>query len=86
MAQEFWTSQWVMSTTGVGSLAKGWVGGLASGAVLKNTFWGAIAGSGGGGWLGPSLGHRTATMYDDWKFGRLDQQFGNRVCAPYEIK
>jgi hypothetical protein len=51
MAQEFWTSQWVMSTTDVGSLAGGWVGGLASGAVLKNPFWGAIVGSGSGGWL-----------------------------------
>jgi hypothetical protein len=86
MSHEFWTSQWILTTAGVGSFAGGWAGAIASGALLKNPFWGAMVGSGSGGWVGQAFGNRTAQIYYDWKFGELDQQFGNWVYAQYQIR
>jgi hypothetical protein len=86
MSQEFWTSQWVFATAGAGGMAGWWAGGLASTLLFKNPVFGAVAGSTGGGLLGQSFGNRTAQMYYDWKFGKLDQQFGSWVYAQYQVK
>lgn len=86
LSQEFWTSQWIITTAGVGSLGGGWAGGSATFLLFKNPLWGALVGSGGGGWLGQAFGNSTAQIYYDWKFRKLDQQFGNWVYAQYQIK
>ncbi len=86
MSQEFWTSQWILASTGTGSFAGGWIGGSASFLLFKNPLWGAVAGSGGGGWLGQAIGTSSAQTYYDWKFGKIDEQFGKWVYARYQTK
>lgn len=86
LAQEFWTSQWVLATTGAGSIAGAWAGWLTSSFLIKNPIFGATAGGTGGGWLGQEIGQRTAQKYYDWKFGKLDQQFGDWVYAQYQVR
>lgn len=87
MSQEFWTSQWVFAYS---SGAGGWPDGGPEDShllccsrtqfleqlqeVLAAVYW------------GKSFGNRTAQMYYDWKFGKLDQQFGNWVYAQYQVK
>jgi len=86
LSQEFWTSQWVLGSAGVGSYAGGWLGGLTSTLVLKNPLWGSVVGGGTGGWIGQWIGNMTSQTYYIWKFQKIDQEFGNWVYARYKIK
>jgi hypothetical protein len=86
-SQEFWTTQWVMTSSAGGGLGGGWIGGAA--AVLspvKNPFWGAAIGSAGGAWIGREFGERTSTAYYEWNFGKLDREFGKFVYARYGVQ
>lgn len=85
-SREFWTTQWVMGSAAAGTYAGGWIGGIASAAILKNPVWGAGLGGGGGTWAGQKFGDKTAQAYYDWKFGKLDQEFGKWVYAKYDKK
>lgn len=87
-SREFWTTQWMLSSTLVGGAAGSWVGG-AVGAMWQNPLSIDIAATLGGmagAWIGQQLGARAADYYYDLKFAKLDEEFGKFVNDRYGVR
>ena len=78
MDREFWTGQWIASTSTTGGV----LGGYAAFLITKGP-WGVFAGSSAGGYLGSEFGTKTARTYYDYKFKELDRAYGEWVYARY---
>jgi hypothetical protein len=84
-SREFWTTQWILGSTGIGSAAGSWIGETAGILVLKNPIWLALLGRTAGAWLGQEIGRRTANTYYERQFAELDQKFGEAVYKHYGV-
>lgn len=86
-SQEFWTSQWIMTSTAAGGWGGAWFGGVMGGlSPLKIPFWWSTVGSAGGSWAGREFGERTSAAYYEWKFGKLDREFGKFLYTRYGVQ
>jgi len=88
-SREFWTTQWVLGSSASGGMSGAWLGGAIGTLIGKtplSTELGSFFGSSGGTWMGKKLGDETASTYYDWKFTKLDQEFGKFVYSRYGVK
>jgi hypothetical protein len=86
-SREFWTTQSVLGSALVGGIAGSWVGG-AIGALWENPLTidiGAVLGGAAGTWAGQRIGALGADYYYDWRFAKLDQEFGKFVYERYGV-
>lgn len=87
-SREFWTSQYVLSTTGAGTASGMWLGRLAAltpcGLLCGQAV--SVLGSIAGGWIGGQIGQRFADDYCDQQFVKLDQKFGEYVYERYGVR
>lgn len=84
-SKDFWTEQWVMGTSASGGLIGSWTGGLASAVFVKNPIWGALVGGATGTRVGEKFGVKTAEWQYEWKFARIDEEFGKFVYQCYGL-
>jgi hypothetical protein len=88
-SREFWTTQWVLGSALTGGTVGGWSGGSIGALIGKTplaTESGSFFGSSAGTLAGEKIGRFTADEYYNFKFGKLDQEFGKFVYARYGVE
>jgi hypothetical protein len=74
-----------MGASASGGLAGSWIGAIGTTFLVKNPMWGALIGGTSGSWIGNKFGERTAEIYYEWKFAKLDEEFGKYLYRCYGI-
>lgn len=85
-SREFWTSQSILAFGAAGGIGGAWLGGvLAAAANPGLSVYGSVVSSAIGAWSGSKLGRLLAERYYDWKYGKLDEAFGEWVYRRYGL-
>ena len=84
-SREFRTNQWILATTGLGSFGGSWLGATFGMFFFHEPTWTGGLGGLTGGWLGQKVGQWSADAHYEAKYAKLDQAFGQAVCARYGV-